>query len=217
MNFSKYLENIELNKNDPDYQIEDFWCGFKNSMKNFYKSNGLKVRDIQTWSDKLNEYKKDKKYDLIEASIKDFIFIYMTDVMRYDKFEDCFHSKILMTNIKRWNKISSKFHFGDSEKYKTINILFEGFNSVKSKTDSNLFPILKLFKDWEFIICDDYSYLSLLCFELGQIKMLDCISKIIGKENIFKYINNTYPNFITNSDKTTCFLKLYKKFKQTYE
>ena len=29
-------------------------------MKNFYKSNGLKVRNIQSWSDKLNEYKKDK-------------------------------------------------------------------------------------------------------------------------------------------------------------
>jgi len=216
MNLSEYLEHMELNKNDPDYQIEEFWYGFKNSMKNFYKSNSLQIPNIQTWCDKLNEYKQHKKYDLIEESIKEFIFVYMCDVMKYDKFNDCSHSNILMTNIKRWNKIGNKFHFGESEKHKTINILFEGFASVKSRLDTNLFPILKLFKEWDFITSNDYSYLSLLSFELGQIKMLDCIGRIIGNEQIFQFINNTYPNFITSSDKKTSFVKLCKKFKQTY-
>ena len=37
-----YLQKMELNNNDPDYQIEEFWYGFKNSIKNF-SNFGLKV------------------------------------------------------------------------------------------------------------------------------------------------------------------------------
>jgi hypothetical protein len=59
-----YLEQMKLNKDDPDYQIEDFWYGFKNSMNNFYQSKEIQNKNIQLWSNKLNEYKKDKKYDL---------------------------------------------------------------------------------------------------------------------------------------------------------
>jgi Leucine-rich repeat (LRR) protein len=43
--------------------------------------------------------------------------------MKYDKFDDSTHSQILITNIKRWNKISNKFHFGNSEKNTTPNII----------------------------------------------------------------------------------------------
>ena len=32
MNLHEYLEQVKLNKEDPDYQIEEFWYGFKNSI-----------------------------------------------------------------------------------------------------------------------------------------------------------------------------------------
>jgi hypothetical protein len=60
MSFSLYFENLELNKNDPDYQIEDFWYGLKNSMKKFYKTYNFKIDKVDIWSKKLNEYKKIK-------------------------------------------------------------------------------------------------------------------------------------------------------------
>jgi len=212
MNFSQYLEQHELNKNDPDYQIEDFWYGLKNSMKNFYKSNGLKVRNIQLWSDKLNEYKKDKNYSSIEESIKEYITVYAVDIMKYDKLNDCFHSNILLTNIKRWDKISNKFHFENLEKNKQIFILFEAFNCIKCKMDEKLYPILELFYDLNTIILSDYAYLIILSLELGQAKMLDCICKIIGYQKLSQVIQDQYPEFINNEIQISG-IKLCKKYK----
>ena len=213
MSFSLYLENIELNRNDPDYQIEDFWYGFKNSIKNFYQSNGLIVKNIQIWSDKLNEYKKEKKYDMIEASIKDYIAAYALELMKYDKFDNCEHSSILLKNMKRWKVISDKFHFGDTNKNKIIYTLFEAFNSAKVKLDRNLFPILELFKNTVEIILNNYLELTLLSFEFNQAKILDCIERIVGKDYIFELIKTNFPNLcLTNRDKYTSYLKLYKKY-----
>ena len=212
MNFTQYLEQRELNKNDPDYQIEDFWYGLKNSMKNFYKSNGLKARNIQSWSDQLNEYKKDKNYSLIEKSIKEYITVYAVDIMKYDKLNDCVHSSILAVNIKRWNKISNKFHFENLEKNKQIIILFEAFNCIKCKMDEKLYPILKLFYDFNTMMLTDFSYLIILSLELGQVKMLDCITKISGYKKLAQIINEQYPEFLNNEIRISG-LKLCKKYK----
>lgn len=213
LNIPQYLEQMELNKNDPDYQIEDFWYGFKNSMKNFYKNNGLKEREIQIWSNKLNEYKKDKKYSLIEQQIKEYIIIYALDIMKYDKINNCIFSNILATNIKRWNKLSSKFHFGDLEKNEEIIILFEAFNFIKCKMDKSLHPIIELFYDFNTIISNDYYYLTIHSLELGQVKMLDSIIKILGYEKIVKIINEIYPEIINQNDKNITGMKLCRKYK----
>lgn len=216
MNLSEYLEQHELNKNDPDYQIENFWYGFKNSMKNFYKSNGLKMRNIQMWSDKLNEYKKEKNYSLIEQSIKEYITIYAVDIMKLDKLNDCFHSSILAINIKRWNKMSNKFHFGNSKKYEQIMFLFDGFNCVKNKMDNKLYPILELFRDFDAMIVSEFENLIMRSLELGQCKMLDCINKIIGYTKIVKIINEQYSEFINDRDNNTCGYKLCKRYNKLY-
>jgi hypothetical protein len=213
LNIPQYLEQLELNKNDPDYQIEDFWYGFKNSMKNFYKNNVLKEYEIQIWSNKLNEYKKDKKYSLIEQQIKEYIIIYALDIMKYDKINNRIHSSILATNIKRWNKLSNKFHFGDLEKNEEIIILFEAFNFIKCKLDKNLYPIIELFFDLDTIISNDYYYLTILSLELGQVKMLDSIIKILGYVKIVKIINEVYPEFIKLNDKNITGMKLCRKYK----
>jgi hypothetical protein len=213
LNISQYLEQMELNKNDPDYQIEDFWYGFKNSMKNFYKNNELKEHKIQSWSNKLNEYKKEKNYYLIEEQIKEYIIIYALDIMKYDKINNCIYSSILATNIKRWNKLSSKFHFGDLEKNEQIIILFEAFNFIKCKMDKKLYPILKLFFDFNTIISNDYYYLTILSLELGQVKMLDSVTKILGYVKIVKIINEIYPDFINPNEKNITGMNLCRRYK----
>ena len=181
-------------------------------MKNFYKSNGLKNKNIQLWSDKLNEYKKDKNYSLIEQSIKEYMTVYAIEIMKYDKFSDCFHSSILATNIKRWNKISNKFHFENLEKNKQIFILFEAFNCIKCKMDEKLYPILELFVDLNAMILSDFSYLIVLSLELGQGKMLDCISKILGYKKLAQLINEQCPEFLNNEIRIIGH-KLCKKYK----
>lgn len=215
MEFSKYFEQIELNKNDPDYQLEDFWYGFKNSMKNFYKSNNLKTQNIDLWSSTLNKYKKEKMYSLIEKSIKEYIVLYVIDVMKYDKINDCYHSNILMTNIKRWKTISTMFNFSDPDKYKEI-ILFEGFSSVKKKMYKNSESLLKLFKNIDTLVYSDFENLIILSLEQGHIKMLDCICKIVGHEKIISTIEKIYTDILPNNLKNISFLKLHRKYKKYY-
>lgn len=216
LNLQQYLEQAKLNKEDPDYQIEDFWYGLKNSMTNFNKKCGLKDRNINLWSDKLNKYKENKNYSLIEESIKEYITLYAIDVMENEEFDECFHSSILLTNIKRWNKISNKFHFGNSEKYKNIIVLFDAYCCIKRKFDKNLYPILELFNEIDSLIITDYIQLIPLCLELGQNKMLDAITTIIGDKKMFKIINDFYPKFTDNADKNTHGMKLCKRYRKLY-
>jgi len=214
MNLQEYLEQIKLNKEDPDYQIEEFWYGLKKSMVNFYKRYNVKVRNVQVWSDRLNEYKKDKKYSLIEESIKEYITSYAIDVMENEEFNECFHSSILSSNIKRWSKISNKFHFGDCTKYKNVIIIFDAFCCIKRKCDEKLYPILELFEDVRAMIVTDFIELFSLSLELRQNKMLDCLIKIMGDEKAFKLINDFCPGLTSARDKNTSGMKLCKKYEQ---
>jgi hypothetical protein len=208
-----YLENLELNKNEPDYQIEDFWYCLKISMKKFYQNNKIKVKDIQSWSDNLNAYKKDKKYDLIEQSIKNYIANYAVDIMKYDMVKNNTYSNILLKNIKRWREISNKFHFGDSDKNRIIYILFEGFAHIKNKLNDKLFPILELFRDIETLILNDYKEIIFLSFKFGQFKILNCITQIIGRHKVFECIKTDFDELkLTNKNINTTYMKLYKKY-----
>ena len=61
-----------------DYDIEQYWYGFKKSMNNFYDScNGLN-RPIEKWSYFLNTCQKNKDYNKIEEYIIYYISLYLT-------------------------------------------------------------------------------------------------------------------------------------------
>jgi hypothetical protein len=216
LNLNQYIEQDKLNREDPDYQIEDFWYGFKNSMKNFNKKSEIKGLDVKSWSDKLNKYKEEKNYSLIEESIKVYITLFAIDVMENEDYDECIHSSILLTNIKRWKKISNKFHFGNCEKYTNVINLFDAFCCVKRKIDKKLYPILDLFTDVNNLIVSNYIRLIPLCLELGQNKMLDAIIKNIGYKRTFKIIEDFYPNLTNNGDKNTQGLKICKRFNKLY-
>lgn len=99
------------NKN-VDYEIEQFWFGFKNSMNNFYKDQNVN-RPIKFWSDNLNYLQSKKKYEEIEHCITKYISLYALDLMRIDSG---YNISILNTNIKRWDKISEKYKIFSSRK-----------------------------------------------------------------------------------------------------
>ena len=199
MNLNKYLLQIKLNKEDPDYQIEDFWYGFKNSMIKFYKNCGFKNIKIEEWSLNLNKYKLEKKYLLIEENIKEYMIIYIIDVMQNEPFIITTHSAILLTNIKRWNKIAKTYNFITDTKYTDFINLYEAFSHIKKKCDENLFPILELFKNITNLKSDYYE-LVVLAIELKQSKLLDIIIKIIGFKKTSEIIKHYCPDLIKDFD-----------------
>jgi len=213
MDLDEYIIQQELNKNDPDYQIEDFWYGLKNSMCNFYRSIGKTNANIKLRSDKLNQLKTEKKYELIEENIKQYISFYAIDIMKLEKTNVNTHSQILITNIRRWNKISNKFHFGYSEKNKKVYALFEAFYNIKKKFNSEFTHILELFKNIDQLLLDNLKTLSYLAFKNGFIRVLEIIENIIGYEILLDYIKKDFELVtISSVDKNTRWDKLYKRY-----
>lgn len=98
----------QLSTENPDFHIEEFWIYFKKSMINFYSDykKNITTRDIDKWSQVLNNLQKAQKYSQIERKIRDYIICYGMDVMRCGAG---YHIGILGTNIKRWNKISTQY------------------------------------------------------------------------------------------------------------
>jgi hypothetical protein len=117
---------------NPDYEIEMYWFGLKQSMINFYKDKNIN-RPIKLWSENLNELQKNKQYSIIEEYIRDYISLYAIDLI---KSINSYHSSILKTNIKRWNKISHKYNFNESNTTQnTIFILFLIYEDIIEKNN----------------------------------------------------------------------------------
>ena len=117
---------------NPDYEIEMYWFGLKQSMINFYKDKNIN-RPIKLWSENLNELQKNKQYSIIEEYIRDYISLYAIDLI---KSINSYHSSILKTNIKRWNKISHKYNFNESNTTQnTIFILFFFYEDIIEKNN----------------------------------------------------------------------------------
>ena len=131
-----------------DYEIEQFWFGFKDSMINFYKDK-LFTRPIKKWCDHLNTLQSLKHYEEIEHCITKYISLFAMDLMRVDSG---YNIGILSTNIKRWDKISNKFKiFSSRTSYnKGCNLITTLLDiymilSNKDKLDKNIFDQLELF------------------------------------------------------------------------
>ena len=118
-----------------DFPIEEFWYGFKISMKNFYLSTKIPTRNITKWSNILNLCKKIKAYNQIEYNIRNYMSLYALDIMKYEK-DSIYNGNILNTNIKRWNLISLNNNFTISEKHNNILLLFDVFCNLKNKINN---------------------------------------------------------------------------------
>lgn len=196
-----------MNENNPDYHIELFWLNFKKSLINYY--NGINLnRPIEYWSNELNKLQELKKYDLIENKIKNFISLFAIDLMRNLEH---YHIRILLTNIKRWNKISILHNFQSNlENYHNIifllldiykSMLSSGFNK-ESELIFNQIELLILWKDFSSII--EYSIKNKKLSIIDKINKFDPklvnnhieniynikINNILSAKKIYKLINN---------------------------
>jgi hypothetical protein len=193
-----------MDKDKPDYEIEKFWLGLKQSMINFYgKSN---IRPISYWSDKLNLLQKERKYDNIEKNIRNYISLYGIDVMK-KRNEVALH--ILKTNIKRWSKITEHYDFIRSHEnyYNIIFLLIDIFDNLYKNLPSNDFDIL--YQQIELIIIyNDFEDLIKLCIKHDIGKVIDKINLYIDVESI---VNNIYNIKLPKQISGNKMIKLIKK------
>ena len=190
-------ENVRLNPEDPDYQIEYFWYGLKHSMFNFYGRFKLHSGHIHEWSSVLNELKSGKQYDKIEINIRDYIAKYAFDITKNET--STYHSMILVSNIKRWNKISNQFNFLSSVEHNKMILLFMIYLELKLDTKNSL----DLAGEQTFLTIEqvnervhDEIYDDFIKYALThkKIKILELLKNIPGYD-VIENIKRLYPQY----------------------
>lgn len=204
--------NINLDKNDPDYHIEMFWLGFKQSMINLYQHINIKYDHIQKWSDTLNRLKANKEYIEIEKNIRDHISHYVFDMIIsiYHHGMLSYHADILITNLKRWNHISIMFNFKNTF-YSKILIIFMICLEIKKLDKYEI--IEKIFLKENIQVSDIltnnniiYTFIDFAIIN-NKPKILNLLKKI-PYYNIMDDIRKLYPNIIFYDNmKTTKLIK----------
>lgn len=163
----------------PDHHIEHFWLSFKQSMSNFYglKENAVMKRPIKRWSDNLNLLQGQHRYADIEEKIMQYISLYAMDLL---KVCNHYYINILMTNIKRWNKIANTFkcEFERKDTKKYYNCVFMLIDVCYSLLESKTEGVKELFEEYELCILNhDYSTLINYAVKHNKIGMLDKLLK----------------------------------------
>jgi len=195
------MEQI-LDKLDPDYHLEEFWISFKDSMLNYCKITKISFNfenHIILYSHNLNILKTNKKYNEIEKNISEFIMEYAILLVKTNK--NCnSHDTILLTNIKRWSKISNNFN----DKYNNILIIFM-INIALKEDNINNIDIIKCYND------NNYNIVIKYCFDFNKCKIFNLLVKI-KEYNIYDNIRILYPDLdFVNGTK---FNKLYQNYKK---
>lgn len=212
---------IELNESDPDYHIEYFWYGFKQSMINYYNQNNLNYIHIYEWSNKLNKLKIEKKYNDIEYLIREYISVYSKDIISNSFDMIYYDDDILITNIKRWNKISTHYNFKKSAVHNNILLLFLIILEIKKckiHINDNIKFIKEINKKYtidEIINLNNYDDFILYALYHSKSKILDFL-KCIHNYKVYNRILILFPKMklyksVTNYTKMNKICKIYKK------
>ena len=202
---------LQLNPLDPDYHIEEFWYSFKNSIINFYTSIKKSYIHVNNWSSLLNLLKKEKKYLEIEKNILEFMGIYALELMKNKN--TLYYDEILITNIKRWDRLSLKFNFSSSINHSKIIHLFIVIKEIKS--DKNISKYLDEIEQVEKILeTNNFDQLIKIGLENNRVKILDEIRKIPNYDFITN-LKRLYPKLeINNTIKNIKICQIYKKIYQ---
>jgi len=152
----------------PDHDIEEFWIMYKRSMYNFYCMYNELSRPIELWCDNLNGLQLIQQYDEIEESIYNYISMYAIDLMRmYDRY----HTGILVTNIKRWNKLSKTHKISErhNKYHNIVFVLLDIFHSISDEIDlRDIFSQIEL-----FLLYKDFKELIRVSIENNKIGILE--------------------------------------------
>tara|TARA_B100000768_G_scaffold181389_1_gene204184 strand:- start:1321 stop:1974 length:654 start_codon:yes stop_codon:yes gene_type:complete len=142
---------------NPDKDIENFWLTFKNCITNFLKefNVNLNINNIDEISLVLNNFQKNKEYQNIEYTINNYMFFLIQKLLEKitylndKKSSYLYYSKIILTNIKRWEKIrEKKIFFKDPIKnedlyYLVVDCFKSCIKSIEKKRNIDI--IIKFF------------------------------------------------------------------------
>ena len=191
---------------NPDKYIEEFWINYKKSMVNYYNKTSSNKRPIDYWSSVLNDFQEKSKYKEIEHHILNYMSLYAIDLM---KNTDNYDMRILITNIKRWKKISDCFiNLTKTNEY--YNIIFLLIDIYKSLMDEDLKDIKLIFSQIELIIIyKDFRDLIKFAFNnkkpsiLTKINYYCDVNKILKEEfNIDNKSNLSFKKLLLNIHKS---------------
>jgi len=186
--------SIMIHPNDPDYHIEIFWCGFKTSMYNFYNYYNMTHDHIQLWSDNLNNLKQNKQYNDIERDIRDYMANYSFDLAK--QLKSNYHDKILISNIKRWDKISDTYNFKNCQKYNKIILIFYIYNEIKQ--DCDVINFEEQIKDIVYTnSTNDFDSIIHYAVVMNKSKILEKLRLIPGYDAV-ENIKRLYPGLNIN-------------------
>ena len=193
-----------MNQSEDDYELEEFYNGFKTSMKNFYRSHTFN-RPIEIWSERLNNFKKKEEYSNLQKLIIKIISLYAIDIMRVG---DIYNGGILITNIKRFNRITIKNTKLDTINFET-NIVFLLLNifTILSKKDNTNY--LVIFNQVElYIIYEDFT--NLIEYSVSN-NIPSILDKLFNYSNqIFNLACSLYDVNTTNKLSARKFINLIK-------
>lgn len=208
LGFFSLQQSIKLNPLDPDFQFEDFWYTFKQSMINFYYFIKKDSSNVELWSNNLNQLKTNKKYCDIEKNIRDYMGIYALDLIKYK--ESLYYDNLLITNIKRWNKISTAHNFCNSIPHSKILCVFLIISEIKNdKTLSNYLYCVNSIE--KIIQMNDFDLFLKIGIENFKTKILDELRKI-PDYNFNKNLKRLFPTLEFNpSTKSIKICQMYKK------
>ena len=161
-----------------DYELEEFYLSFKQSMINFYKRHSFS-RPITGWSERLNHLQNKKKYNEIQKLIVKIISLYSIDLMRTC---DGYNGGILETNIKRFNRICENINALEDTveliKYDSniVFLLFDIFRSVINTVGID--ELRPLFVQVElYLLHEDYTPLIEYAMNNNKLNILDKLFK----------------------------------------
>jgi len=171
---TEHLQQVATNDlgERPDHDIEKFWLAYKQSMVNFYSLKTIPSRNIQLWSDNLNLLQAEQRYSRIEKQIYNYITLYGLDLLRSGSR---YHLSILITNIRRWDRISDRYKILQSGHHDNIiTTLLEIVASfIKSGTEfGGLFDDIEL-----YLIHNDYTRLVKYAINHNKPAILDRLIK----------------------------------------
>ena len=168
-----------MNNKPIDFRIEEFYLNFKQSMVNFYKDHSIS-RPIQQWSQRLNQFQEKQDYTKIHQLIIKIISLYAIDLMRTCNY---YHSGLLETNIKRFNRVSKQTMENGEYTIELIEynlnivfLLFDIFRSVSKTLD--LEELNTLFVQVElYLLYEDFTPLIEFAMKKNKLIILDKLFK----------------------------------------
>lgn len=178
-----------LKTDNPDKEIEFFWCNFKDNVYEFLSEEDK--YEITNLSQKLNLLQKDKKYEQIEIYIHKHIEKIGFKIIENNDYYKANH---LDTNIKRWKKISLNDIYCKKNVFFCIFKIFLFINNKTSRAlEKNYQYILQIIK--KYAIQRDEKYLiELMNFAIKK-ELLAIIDKLRTIISLKDFLNDKLLNF----------------------